>query len=170
MSSGRDSSVCTIVDGQDVALSSLEGVTTQLAGHILLGGKVIFWHNSEVHFMYISGEDREMWRKQWLDLKKKVCKGCITAVKSDDPITVVASGPDQSMRTPLPPMLEVLKDGDNRVIECPAYFILKQSGDIDLMDYTPYFFTNEASRDDTVSKLSSLIAKTQIEEYSITLC
>ena len=86
--------MCTVVDGQDVALLSLEDVTTHLAGHILLGGKVIFWHNSEVHFMHISGEDREMWHEQWLDLKKKVCKGCITAVKSDDPITVVASGPD----------------------------------------------------------------------------
>ena len=63
----------------------------------------------------------------------------------------------RSMLTPLYPMLVVLMGLDNQVIQCPAYFILNQSGDSENMNRTPYFYTSKAARDYAVDKLSSLI-------------
>lgn len=135
-----------------VATASLEGLTTELAAQILLGGVVIFYHNDTGQFTYFCRNDKEMWREQWLDLKHKIRSGVITAVKSDDPIIIEATGPDRMMHTPLYPMLVCFKQ-----VLCPAYFILKQSGDLTLNDYTPYFFTSKEVRDAAVSKLAELV-------------
>lgn len=152
MSSGGD------VSDHTITTTNLESLSSQLAEQILLGGAVIFFHNEISHFMYIRRDDKEMWKEQWADIKKKVRTGVITAVKSDNPIVVEASGPvpDRMLRTPLYPMLVVF-----RQVQCPAYFLLKQSGDISLIDYTPYFFTKKKTRDDAVSALLAVLNETQ---------
>ena len=132
---------------------TLEGLTTQLAEQIFLCGVVMFYHNDIGQFMYFRRDDNEMWHEKWVDLKQKVRRGVITGVKSDQPIIVEASGSDRMMRTPLYPILVVFKQ-----VSCPAYFILKQSGDFTLNDYTPYFFTSKEVHGATVSKLAQLVA------------
>ena len=135
-----------------VFTASLEDLTSQLAGFILLGGVIIFYHNDASQFSYFRRDDNVMWREAYVDLKLQISRGVITAIKSDDPIVVEASGPNRMMRTPLYPMLVTFKH-----VSCPAYFLLKKSGDITLNDYTPYFFTSKEVRDAIVSKLTELL-------------
>lgn len=140
-----------------VVTASLEDLTAELSSLILSGGVVIWYHNHLQRFTYVCKDDKEMWREVWDDLKRQVSEGVITAVKSDDRMVLQASGPDRVMFTPLYPMLVSFKQ-----VPCPAYFLLKQSGDSNLIDYTPYFFKNKKTRDDAVSVLSSsLVASTQ---------
>ena len=136
-----------------VVTVTLEGLTTQLAEQIFLGGVVMFYHNDIGQFMYFRRDNNEMWCEKWVVLKQKVHRGVITGAKSDQPIIVEASRSDRMMRTPLYPMLVGFKQ-----VSCPAYLILNQSGDFTLNDHTPYSFTSKEVHDATVSKLAQLVA------------
>jgi hypothetical protein len=142
-----------------MTMETLEGLTNQVAAQLCLGAKLIYWHHDTDQFTYLLGRDKDMWRREWRNLKYLVASGLITSVTSAGPIVVQATGEEshRSMRTPLYPMLVVLMGLDNQVIQCPAYFILNQSGDSENMNRTPYFYTSKAARDYAVDKLSSLI-------------
>ena len=156
MSFSTEGSARTVIDGQDVTLLSLEGLSTQLAAPLCLGAKLIYWHHQIGHFTYCLAGDKDMWLKEWRNLKAMVRSGHISSIKSADPLVVLATG-EQDMRKNLYPMLLVCEDDERKVMQCGAYFLLKQSGELDLMDYTPYFYTSKAARDDAVAKLTSFI-------------
>lgn len=128
----------------------------ELAAQLCLGAKLIYWHHNTNQLTYLLGGDKEMWAREWNYLKDMVTSGRITSIRTADPIVVEATGL-RFMRKTLYPMLVVFRGLHNEVVQCQAYFMIEQSGNIEHMDSTPYFYTSKSARDCAIDRLSSLM-------------
>ena len=104
-------------------------------------GILIYYHQLLNNMMYLIREDQEKYHQELKNLRRCLRDGRVNAVIAGDSITVRG----RELHT----MLVAITD-----TECGAYFLLHRTGLVDDMDYTPYFFTSETSRDNAIAYIN----------------
>ena len=124
----------------DTHMFSLPGMQQELEDYIDDGALMMYWSYHINKFDYLKAEDHVSYRAELKRIKKSIKNGTMISVKAGDPITV--------NDTSLYPILLEWPD-----TECPAYFLLSETGLYDLVAYTPYFFRTESKRDQVLAYL-----------------
>ena len=120
---------------------SLEGLHRQLACGLENDAVFLYWHHRLQYFNYLTTDDQDAYHGELKLIRKQLWGGSITSVTSGTSITV-GSKVLHTMNVTMANQM------------CYPNMLLQERGLFDDADHTPYFFTSETSRDNTVSYIT----------------